>query len=92
MPNGPAKGMVTTSFVLPKALDEAVGKQAKIEMGNKSDIIRRACINYLPEHVRQLVLREIANGYEPLSPPEPLANPPPGNPEVEVNFKKKGKK
>jgi len=77
--------MVTTSFVLPKPLDAAVEKQAKIEMGNKSDIIRRACLNYLPESVRKSVLNEM--------PPLDLApNPPPGHPEAGLNYNKKGKK
>jgi hypothetical protein len=60
MPNKPAEGTVSVSFTLPRILSEKVEERAKIEMTNKSDIIRRALMNYLTEAERVMVLQEIA--------------------------------
>lgn len=61
MPNQPSENTVATSFTLPRDLLEAVEALAAKEMTNKSDIIRRALMNYLSpaerEQVRQLRLR-----------------------------------
>jgi predicted transcriptional regulator len=56
MPNSPADGTVTVSFTLPADLDEAVVGLARANLTNKSDIIRRALIQYLPEDLRAKVL------------------------------------
>lgn len=61
MPNQPSDKTVSTSFTLPKDLLAAVESLATKEMTNKSDIIRRALMNYLSpaerEEVRKLRLR-----------------------------------
>ena len=48
MPNQPKASTVTVSFTLPRVLAEAVDRAAAAKMTNKSDIIRRALMNYLP--------------------------------------------
>ncbi len=60
MPNKPAEDTVSVSFTLPRILAEAVEERAKTAMTNKSDIIRRALMNYLTEPERTMVLQEIS--------------------------------
>jgi Arc/MetJ-type ribon-helix-helix transcriptional regulator len=55
MPNQPKPGTVATSFTLPKDLLDAVEALAAKEMTNKSDIIRRALMNYLSPAEREAV-------------------------------------
>jgi metal-responsive CopG/Arc/MetJ family transcriptional regulator len=59
MPNAPHENTVSTSFTLPRELLEAIEHRAKGEMTNKSDLIRRALMNYLTEDERVSVLREM---------------------------------
>jgi metal-responsive CopG/Arc/MetJ family transcriptional regulator len=57
MANSPHPETVTVSFTLPRQLSEAVNAMAKREMTNKSDIIRRAILAYLPsEQTAQIIL------------------------------------
>jgi Arc/MetJ-type ribon-helix-helix transcriptional regulator len=60
MPNQPAQATVTISFTLPRALAEAVAREARLAMANKSDIVRRALMAWLSPEERDAVLREIA--------------------------------
>jgi hypothetical protein len=60
MPNSPAQNTVTVSFTLPRKLLDAVETEARLNMSNKSDVIRRALMNYLTPAERDLVLKEIA--------------------------------
>jgi metal-responsive CopG/Arc/MetJ family transcriptional regulator len=60
MPNAPAENTVSTSFTLPRGLMEAIEQRSKIEMTNKSELIRRALMNYLTTDERAQVLREMA--------------------------------
>ncbi len=60
MPNQPGPNTVATSFTLPRDLLRAVNSKASREMTNKSDIIRRALMNYLSPVERAEVNREIA--------------------------------
>jgi metal-responsive CopG/Arc/MetJ family transcriptional regulator len=62
MPNRPAASTITISFTLPKRLLEAVESEARINMTSKSDVIRRALINYLSPPERHQVLRDVAAG------------------------------
>ncbi len=48
MPNKPNKDTVTISFTLPRLLKEAVEEFAAAELTNKSDVIRRALLSFLP--------------------------------------------
>jgi metal-responsive CopG/Arc/MetJ family transcriptional regulator len=59
MPNAPAENTVSTSFTLPRELLEAIEYRAKVEMTNKSELIRRALMNYLTTEERANVLKEI---------------------------------
>lgn len=72
MPNQPGENTVATSFTLPRDLLEAVEAHAAKEMTNKSDIIRRALMNYLSpaerEQVRQLRLRAAEKPAQPYGP------------------------
>jgi hypothetical protein len=61
MPNRPAANTVTISFTLPKRLLEAVETEARLNMTSKSDVIRRALMNYLSPPERQQVLRDVAS-------------------------------
>jgi metal-responsive CopG/Arc/MetJ family transcriptional regulator len=62
MANSPHPETVTVSFTLPRELAAAVEQRARRNLTNKSDIIRRALLNYLsPEEAQQImssVLRE----------------------------------
>lgn len=78
MPNQPDENTVATSFTLPRALHDATVEEAKRKMTNKSDIIRRALMHYLPENESAAVLKEIAE-----SKPLPASKP--------VNYKKRKK-
>lgn len=60
MPNQPGPNTVSTSFTLPSYLLEAVEKLAASEMTGKSDIIRRALMNYLTPVERARVQRQVS--------------------------------
>ena len=64
MANKPHAKTVTVSFTLPRSLDEAVEREARISLGNKSDIIRKALLEWLSPEDRQAVLKEIAVDYK----------------------------
>lgn len=59
MPNQPAPNTVTASFTLPRELFDAVETESKRKMTNKSDIIRRALMNYLSPAERAKVEAEM---------------------------------
>lgn len=59
VPNQPGKGTASASFTLPKELVVAIERKARSELTNKSDIIRRALMNYLTAGEREEVLREM---------------------------------
>lgn len=59
MPNAPAKTTVTASFTMPEGLMKAVTRVAKRQMTNKSEVIRRALMEYLPEDEQKKVMAEI---------------------------------
>jgi metal-responsive CopG/Arc/MetJ family transcriptional regulator len=63
MANSPHPDTVTVSFTLPRPLAEAVNDVAKKEMTNKSDIIRRALIAYLPPAVSASIVQEVVGVY-----------------------------
>lgn len=56
MPNQPAANTVTVSFTLPRELGAVVDRVAKRQMTNKSDIIRRALLAYIPKEEAERVL------------------------------------
>jgi len=49
MSNQPAANTVSMSFTLPRDLAIVVDRMAKRQMTNKSDIIRRALLAYIPK-------------------------------------------
>lgn len=55
MPNKPASGTVTVSFTLPRMLAEQVELISRRQLTNKSELIRRALMEYLPDDVRLAV-------------------------------------
>jgi metal-responsive CopG/Arc/MetJ family transcriptional regulator len=61
MANSPHPETVTSSFTLPRVLMAAVERRAKMAMTNKSDIIRRALIDYLPPEEAQQILSSMMN-------------------------------
>lgn len=60
MPNQPGSQTVSTSFTLPRHLLDLVETCATRELTNKSDIIRRALLNFLTPEERSRVKEEIA--------------------------------
>jgi metal-responsive CopG/Arc/MetJ family transcriptional regulator len=64
MANSPHPETVTVSFTLPRQLSEAVNAMAKREMTNKSDIIRRAILAYLPAGQSAQIVNEVAGIFE----------------------------
>jgi metal-responsive CopG/Arc/MetJ family transcriptional regulator len=63
MANSPHPETVTVSFTLPRQLSDAVNAMAKREMTNKSDIIRRAILAYLPSEQSAQIVQEVAGVY-----------------------------
>ncbi len=61
MPNAPAENTVSTSFTLPRELMQAIEHRADAEGMNKSELIRRALLNYLSAEERAHVLNEMRN-------------------------------
>lgn len=59
MPNAPAENTVSTSFTLPRELMHVIESRAKSEGMNKSELIRRALLNYLSAEERAHVLNEM---------------------------------
>ena len=57
VPNSPHSDTVTVSFTLPRGLNEAVLRHAKMNLTNKSDIVRRALLAYLPPEEAAEVIR-----------------------------------
>jgi hypothetical protein len=66
--NSPHPNTVTVSFTLPKAMADAVTRRAKLELTNKSDIIRRALMAYLPPQEVAAIKHSIAQ--EASAPPK----------------------
>jgi hypothetical protein len=66
MPNQPHAETVTVSFTLPRALADAVAQHALENLTNKSDIIRRALLRYIPAEEAEKIMREwIGEGEAP---------------------------
>jgi len=61
MANSPHPETVTVSFTLPRSLQEAVEQRAKASLTNKSDIIRRALLDYLSPSERAAVMGSVMN-------------------------------
>lgn len=61
MANSPHPETVTVSFTLPRSLAQAVETRAKSSLTNKSDIIRRALLDYLSPAERALVMGSVLN-------------------------------
>ena len=63
MANSPHADTVTVSFTMPRSLSDAVERHAKQNLTNKSDIIRRALLAYLPPNeaaeIRGAVMRDV---------------------------------
>lgn len=61
MANQPSPETVTVSFTLPRGLAEAVAHQAKKKLTNKSDIIRRALLAYIPPDEAEAIMASVLN-------------------------------
>ena len=59
MANSPHPETITVSFTLPRSLSDAVERKARAALTNKSDIIRRALLAYLPASEAEEILRGI---------------------------------
>jgi len=55
MANSPHADTVTVSFTLPRGMSDAIERLAKQNLTNKSDIIRRALLAYLPSNEAALI-------------------------------------
>lgn len=63
MPNQPSPETVTVSFTLPRALADAVNQHARQKMTNKSDIIRRALLEYIGPDEASAIVQEVVEEY-----------------------------
>ncbi len=61
MANSPHPDTVTVSFTLPQSLAAAVEMRAKASLTNKSDIIRRALLDFLTPDERAAVMGSVFN-------------------------------
>jgi hypothetical protein len=61
MANSPHPETVTVSFTLPHSLAAAVEQRAKASLTNKSDIIRRALLEFLSPAERAAVMGSVLN-------------------------------
>lgn len=61
MANSPHPETVTVSFTLPQSLAAAVELRAKASLTNKSDIIRRALLDFLTPSERAVVMGSVMN-------------------------------
>jgi Arc/MetJ-type ribon-helix-helix transcriptional regulator len=59
MANSPHPETVTVSFTLPQSLATAVEQRAKASLTNKSDIIRRALLEFLSASERAVVMSAV---------------------------------
>jgi metal-responsive CopG/Arc/MetJ family transcriptional regulator len=59
MANRPHPETVTVSFTLPRQLAAAVEQRARQALTNKSDIIRRALLDYLPPEESEAIMRQV---------------------------------
>lgn len=66
MANSPHQDTVTVSFTMPREMAAAIDRRAKMDLTNKSDVIRRALLAYLPASeaaaIRQSVFSESPKG------------------------------
>jgi Arc/MetJ-type ribon-helix-helix transcriptional regulator len=69
MPNQRARGIVNVSFSMPAEMARALDERAKREMTNKSEIVRRAVMAFLPaldaDRIRNSHLNDAANPSAP---------------------------
>lgn len=61
MPNAPHPATVTVSFTLPRELAAAVESRARVKLTNKSDIIRRALLDYLGPEEACRIMESVLN-------------------------------
>lgn len=61
MPNRRAPGIVNASFTMPASMVEKLEARARMEMTNKSEIVRRAIMSFLTEAERDQIMKTIMN-------------------------------
>jgi Arc/MetJ-type ribon-helix-helix transcriptional regulator len=59
MANSPSENTVTVSFTMPRSLLAAIQEQARRDLSNQSEVMRRALMNSLTSSERAAVLREV---------------------------------
>jgi hypothetical protein len=73
MPNQPNPETITVSFTLPRGLSDLISGMAKKSLTNRSDIIRRALLNYIPPEEAALIQDSMVN--DATAPPAPTKYP-----------------
>ena len=81
MANSPHPDTVTVSFTLPRDLAAAVDRRARQNLTNKSDIIRRALLAFIPKEEADAIMASVLND-------SPMENPPPSK--GPVSYRAKG--
>ena len=61
MPNQRAAGIVNVSFTMPAEMARVLEQRAKRDLTNKSEIVRRAIMAYLPASERAEVMGAVMN-------------------------------
>lgn len=61
MPNQRRAGVVNVSFTMPRALADALDQRARMEMTNKSDVVRRAIMAALTDEQREQLRQHVLN-------------------------------
>jgi hypothetical protein len=72
--NQRAAGIINVSFTMPAKMAAALERRARQDMTNKSEIVRRAIMAYLPENEAKALLESVL-AEEP-GPPPPSATAP----------------
>lgn len=61
MPNQRAAGIVNVSFTMPLRMARALESRARAELTNKSEIVRRAIMAYLPADEVAAIMSSVLN-------------------------------
>jgi Arc/MetJ-type ribon-helix-helix transcriptional regulator len=84
VPAQPHPNTITVSFTLPRQLAEAVSSHAASKLTNKSEIIRRALLEYLEPEERNRIIESIVRERTPEDAGASVATP-----QKKVSYRKK---
>ena len=86
VPGQPHPNTITVSFTLPRQLADAVTSHAAVKLTNKSEIIRRALMEYLEPEERERIISAVVRDRIP---EESNACQTPETPKKKVSYRKK---